>query len=1310
MATLLLAVAGAALGSAIGGAGIAATIGQAVGGVAGSLIDQSWLGGGGGTKLVEGPRLTESGGLASTEGAPIPRVYGRARIGGQLIWATRFEEEINTSVTRTRAGGKGGARSQRTIETTYAYYANVAIALCEGPISFVRRIWADGRELDLSGVAMRVHRGGPDQEPDPLIVAKEGGEAPAYRGTAYIVFERFPLGDYGNRVPQFAFEVTRAVDGLNAMIRAVTLIPGAGEFVYETRPVSHEPAHGETVSETRRQFHADNDIDASIGQLVALCPNLRRVALVVSWFGDDLRAGHCTIAPRVERADKPTIGAEWSAAGLGRASARMVSQIDGRPAYGGTPSDESVVRLIRRLRETYGLEVVLYPFVMMDVPPGNGLPDPHSGAGAQPSYPWRGRITCAPAPGRPGTVDGTSEAAGQVSALLGTAAAADFTLAGEAAVYAGPDEWSLRRMVLHHAMLAKAAGGVDGFVIGSEFVGLSRVRGAAGYPFVDGLVALADEVRSILPAPTRLTYAADWTEYGAHVRDGGAEVRFPLDPLWASPAIDAIGIDYYPPLSDWRDTPEHLDEAEAHGVADRDYLRRRLTAGEGFDWYYADDAARVAQERLPITDGAYGKPWIYRVKDLAGWWSNPHVERVGGVEAFSPTAFVPGAKPIWLTEIGIPAVDKGPNAPNLFPDPKSDAGGFPPFSTRARDDLVQARGLEAVISGFDPLQPGFEAFRNPVHETSGLRMVDPADVFVWTWDARPFPAFPDLAGIWSDGRNWETGHWLNGRLEGAPLDRLVATILRDFELPNADRLAIDGFVDGYVVDRPMSGRQVLEPLAESFGFDAMISGGRLVFEGRHGRVARTLGIDDLVRDRDGAAFELRRAQETELPRELRLSYSDSEADYRRAAAVSRRLTGSARRETSVETAIVTSAWQAALLADRRLQEIWAGRESVEFELSPHCLGLEPGDVVRLPEEAGARLVRLVRVADGTTRRVSARAVEPAIYRAAASPGPARTPRAPPAIPGRPAVIAMNLPIARSARPPLLSVAAYAAPWPGPLAIWRADEGGDFFFHGAVGAPAIVGETLTTLSPGPVWRLDEVSTVDVRLRGGLLYSVGTAAALAGANAVAFLDADGVAEIAVAATAELVAPGTVRLSRFVRGLGGSEAAASRSLPPGSRVVVLDGAQTTLSDDPGEIGRPRTYRIGPANLDPANASMAALVAGAGAQALLPLAPVHLRAHRTDEGIALGWVRRGRLDADSWDLAEIPLGEEAENYRVRICDADGVELRRYTSTVPELTYPTATEMADFGALRTVIDVAVAQVSALAGPGHECGRRLVVR
>src|SRR5690606_27032612 len=96
---------------------------------------------------------------------------------------------------------------------------------------------------------------------------------------------------------------------------------------------------------------------------------------------------------------------------------RLVSHLHGRPAYGGTPSDDSVRHLIAELKAR-GLQVTLYPFVMMDIPPDNGRADPWTGTASQPAYPWRGRITCDPAPGRTDSPDGTANAAAQVDAFF----------------------------------------------------------------------------------------------------------------------------------------------------------------------------------------------------------------------------------------------------------------------------------------------------------------------------------------------------------------------------------------------------------------------------------------------------------------------------------------------------------------------------------------------------------------------------------------------------------------------------------------------------------------------------------------------------------------------------------------------------------------------------------------------------------------------------------------------------------------------------------------------------------------------------
>ncbi len=1189
MASLLLSVAGAAAGGAVFGP-VGAIAGRLAGAIAGSVIDRALIGGS--ERAVEGPRLADLDVMASTEGAPIPRIYGRARLAGQVIWATALEEVV--SKRSENEGGKGGGGTTTTT-TTYSYFANLAVGLCEGRIGAVKRIWADGKPLDLTNVTVRIYPGSETQTPDPLIVARDGA-SPAYRGLAYIVFERLPLENFGNRIPQLSFELVRPIGKLESMVRAVTLIPGTTEFGYEPAPVVRLLAPGQSDLENRHVGYAASDVEAALDELQALCPRLERVALVVAWFGNDLRAGQCTLQPRVDSAIKQTHPPSWQVAGLDRGSAPVISLVAGRPAYGGTPSDQSVVHLIGELKAR-GCKITLYPFVMMDVPAGNGLTDPWSGAADQPPYPWRGRITCDPAPGRPGSPDGTAAAAAQIDAFFGI----DL-----------PDAWDYRRMVLHYAALAAGAGGVDAFLIGSELRGLTRVRSASGvYPAVGHLVALAADVRTILGADTLVTYGADWTEYGAHVVDAGAsEVRFPLDPLWASGAIDAVGIDYYAPLADWRDGADHLDRALAKSIYQTGYLAANLRAGDAYDWFYANDADRAAQARTPITDGL-GKPWVFRVKDLWSWWANAHHERVGGAE-IAATAWAPQGKPIWLTEVGCGAVDKGANQPSVFVDPKSVESGLPYFSNGRRDDRMQRRFLEAVLAAFDP-QFGASASMNPVSAVYGGRMILPSAIHLWTWDARPYPLFPAATEVWSDGPNWETGHWLTGRLGSAPLDALIAAILADAGIADCDSSALGGGPDGYVIDRPMSPRAAIEPLALSYAFDAAEEGGVLRFRPRGAEPVAELGEDDLVLPPAGAPLRLTRAQETELPREVSLGFTDAEFDYRRSAVTSRRLVGGAARAAHADLSVVTNDAEATRRAEIWLQDLWAGRESAEFALPPSRLALTPGDVVGLTAGGRRRLVELRETVDAESRRVKARSIDPQVFDLALIAPRRPAPRLPPPL-GPVHALVLDLPALGSEQPAILTrIAVFADPWPGPVAIWRSADGASFSRAALALAPAIVGTTLDPLPRGPLGRFDRRNQVRVELLGGVLAAVSDMDLLGGANAAALRRPDGAWEVLQFAAAELVATRTYRLSRLLRGQAGSEWAmgdpaargravrAARPARGGDRARPRRARATDAVAHRRRRAQSRRCRRGRARRDPAGDRAASAGSGAFARAAL-------------------------------------------------------------------------------------------------------------
>lgn len=1274
MATLVLQSIGAVAGQFLGGP-IGAAIGQTIGAVAGSAIDQRLFAPAG--RDVSGPRLTSLSGIASNEGAAIARVYGRARVGGQMIWATRFEETSSTS----RVGGKGGGGGASSSQTTYNYNANFAVGLCEGPIGQVRRIWADGREIDQTRFNIRLHQGHEDQPADPLIIAKEGADyAPCYRGLAYVVFEKMPLAEFGNRVPQLSFEVVRPLGGLCEMIRAVDIIPGSGEFAYATSARFNILELGGSTAENRHNLVAESDWSASLDQLQATCPNLRKASLVVSWFGDDLRAGQCTIAPRVESQDKVVSGETWSVAGVERAVAKQSSRINGRPAYGGTPSDASIKAAIADLKAR-GIAVALYPFVMMDIPSDNTLSDPWTGAASQPAYPWRGRITCDPAPGRPQSSDANAAAGVQVSNFFG-ARVLEY------------NDWSYRRFILHYARLCADAGGVDAFLIGSELVGLTRVRSASGvYPAVQELIALAFEVKAILGPNTKVSYAADWTEYGAHVLDGGAEVRFPLDALWASPAIDAIGIDFWAPLSDWRDG-DHLDAWISNSIYQLDYLRSRMDAGEAFDFYYASIEERNRQVRTPISNESYSKPWTFRPKDLVGFWSNAHVERVNGVEVQIATQWIPRSKPIWLTEIGCPAIDRGANAPNVFPDPKSSEGGSPFFSRGFRDDLIQARTLEAMLSRFDPDLEGFVESGNPFSPVYGGRMVDPERIYVWAWDARPFPAFPSQEDAWSDGPQWRTGHWLNGRVENISLNSLFRELC-----PHGGQRAIvdvDAMIDGFVIDRPMSPRAAIDQTAALFGVGAIVSSGFIRFQSLGSGAALALTHDDIAPRESGELVTLTRAQESEMPMRLSVTFIDGDLDYRTATASSRRLETYSRRESANEAAIVTNRSEAQRRCDIWLQDIWAGREQASFVLRPGLLALEVGDIVSLPKSSSAKLFRIERITEGQSREIEARSVVPSIFE-----HPARNVKAVSSprlrVAGPPLVRILDLAFVRPDGFALQHIAVFSDPWPGPMAVWRA-EGDGFAFLRTIEQPAMIGETLEPFGVGVTSRFDRANSILLRLGSGSLASVDPSQALAGRTAFA-LRRDNGWEVLSFVFADLVAPRTWRLSKLLRGLGGQDRLGDEVIPAGAEVVFLDSGVVPLVTDINLIDAPQTYRIAAASAGHGDPSAIEVTTQARNLALLPYAPVRASARREIDGVQVSFIRRGRIEADGWTSLEAPLGEESESYEIEIL-RDGVAHRVLRSNAQFAFYSSAEELEDFSSHQSHIRVRIFQMSSIVGRG----------
>lgn len=1256
MATLVLQVAGAAIGSVFGPIG--AALGQAAGALAGNMVDRALFSSG---RSVQGARLSSARISGADEGEAIARLYGTSRIGGTLIWATRFSEEV----TQERTGGKGGGGGSTTVET-FSYFANFALGLCEGEIASVRRVWADGQLLNLSGVTMRIYKGTGDQAADPLISAKQGaGQTPAYRGLSYVVFEHFALENYGNRIPLMQFEVVRPVGELEKRLRAVTVIPGSTEHGYATNPVSEEIGLGEQRVINRNLSGAYTDWKASLDELQAICPNLEKVALVVTWFGTDMRAGNCRIVPGVEVRERLNESAIWQVGSYDRANAHLISSNQGGPAYGGTPSDDSVRQALNDIKAR-GLKACLYPFIMMDVPADNLLPDPYGGA-AQEAYGWRGRITCYPAPGQSGTVDKTSALRSQISAFLN-----------------GSEGY--RRMVLHYADLAADVGGVDLFLIGSELRGLSTLRAEDNsFPFVDGLRTLAQDARARLGSETRISYAADWSEYFGHQpSDGSGDVFFHLDTLWASSAIDVVAIDYYMPLSDWRDEDLQGGNPDGfNGPDDVGAMRRAMTSGEGFDWYYASDAARGQRMRSPITDGAVGKPWVFRYKDLQAWWSNRHYNRIGGVESTVPTAWLPAQKPMILSEVGCGAVDKGASRPSAFLDPKSATSALPPFSSGTRCDSQQRCLLEAHLG----------------HWADGT-LIETDDVFVWTWDARPYPAFPDRLSIWSDGANWHTGHWLNGRLGNATLRDTIAAILIDHGFYDFDVSAVSGDLQGYVQGEVTSVRQLLEPLLSAFQIEVVEDCGRLRFLPRGYSSAPIVTLDVFAEDDKAALWSETRGHDSDFSSEVILSCYDPNNAYEQASFRSRQAEGGTRRVKRLDLPAVIAQEQAMGLAENHLRDERLSRRTIRFSLSPTDVALMPGDCVEFPENRDWPQGRfqVSRIEEGLMRQIEAREfLSPLQQRRAAAPAPSR---------GEedgssgfaPLIVMMDLP--RYDGGPIegfAKVAGFARPWKRIVAAASASNDG-FQPRALMERPAKIGMLLNPLNPGFTGRISYAEALEVRLAYGALSTVTRDALMSGANRLALRSLNGAFEIIGFRVAEEVAPDEWRLSELLRGLAGTEPEMCAGAPIGAQLVLLDSSVVPLGIKSEERALALNWAFEGINV--ANWQSPIVPFAGGIRAHVPLSVVHAKVRRAGGDLALSWIRRTRDNGDDFDALEVALDEPFERYQIEARRGSSL-LRRAEVTAPAWTYSAAMRNEDGLATSDSLDFTIRQIGRITAQGQ---------
>lgn len=224
MATILLGAVGAGVGSLVGGPA-GARWGWSIGTTVGSFIDR------GSMPNQEFGKVSDRRFSGSQYGAGIPRMWGRNRVGGSIIWMDEDASGNHLVERRVDSGGKkgGGASS-----STYYYTATFAVEIAIGEMMFpdggsvhrpmeIEKIWANDvlvYDVDAASNVLTLgdnlvyHDGEHDQAPSSVIIARDGttsDDTVAYRGRRYFTIEDMELSDFGNQVPSFSV-MMRALD------------------------------------------------------------------------------------------------------------------------------------------------------------------------------------------------------------------------------------------------------------------------------------------------------------------------------------------------------------------------------------------------------------------------------------------------------------------------------------------------------------------------------------------------------------------------------------------------------------------------------------------------------------------------------------------------------------------------------------------------------------------------------------------------------------------------------------------------------------------------------------------------------------------------------------------------------------------------------------------------------------------------------------------------------------------------------------------------------------------------------------------
>ena len=470
--------------------------------------------------------------------------------------------------------------------------------------------------------------------------------------------------------------------------------------------------------------------------------------------------------------------------------------------------------------------------------------------------------------------------------------------------------YGYNEFILHYANLVRNH--VDAFIIGTELIGLTQIKDHDdNFPAVEELVRLARLVKGIVGGGVQVSYAADWSEY--HHTEGG---WFNLDLLWASEHIDFIGIDAYFPITATVDS----------FITNKD-IKDGFASGEGYD--YCINAQR---HKTPIEP-------IYAWKNLKYWWENTHPNPNGVNSPWQPRS-----KRIWFTEYGFPSIDKASNQPNVFFDPLCLDGGVPRNSNAETDFSIQRRSIRAFIEFW-----------------SAEEYIE--NMFLWTWDARPYPAWPHM-DIWKDGYLWEKGHWVSDKFGICSVASIILEISSrcKIDIRDVETVTIDEAIGGVIFTNQISGKDAINTIRTAYFFDISASNGQKISFVKRGVVAPVLvNYSDLIKLQENSYINEIEIAKEEILSKIDIYFQNQLQDYETHYVHVNNEENSNLKTMVLRLPMVLSPSEACKIGKLLIKNAASETKILEFNLPISYLDLEPSDFIYLDYERVRYSLRIINI-------------------------------------------------------------------------------------------------------------------------------------------------------------------------------------------------------------------------------------------------------------------------------------------------------------------------------------------------------------